>query len=306
VGEKREPTEHVLSGHKVQETHSGEVWRKAKIELTGEKDTREDMDYPPKELTMGISVEMEHTDDQEIAKQIAKDHLDEDKAYYSKLKKMESTFKKSSLGGKLGGERGLYTGYTLEQKRKFKDARESARKVEAVRQKTEGYSEEPGTREVYVDKAGITKAKVYIAHPSEAPRGRSVRRGAKGGYYYITSEQHKGSNSGTGGKQRQSKKKSSKGKGWETNTGEKRGEGNAEIPQPPDIDGAAETIHISGNGVGLALGIIEGRLVAKKLPNAETNLFIKKMEKLAGERASPEKIIDAALSVAEEEGLEVS
>ena len=226
---------------------------KAKIKLSG-KDTREDMDYPPKELTMGISVEMEHTDDQEVAKQIAKDHLDEFSDYYSRLKRMET----------------------------------------------------PGTRERYIDKAGIIKAKVYIAHPSEAPRGRSVRRGAKGGYYYITTEQRRGGEKGTAGKKQASKKKKGGGKGWETNSGEKRGEGNAEIPQPPDIEGASETIHISGDGVGLALGIIEGRLAAKKLNNAQTNLFIKKMEKLAGERATPDKIIESAIAVAEEEGLTIS
>jgi len=298
-------------------------YSKANIKSNGKKDTREDMDYPPKELHMGISVEMEHTDDPEIAKEIAKDHLDEDKEYYSKLKKMESTFKKSdeivkdkfsdnqrnpisSLGGKLGGEKGLYLNYTLEQKRNFKTAREEARKKEAIRQKTEGYdSEEPGTEEVYKDKAGITKAKVYIAHPSEAPRGRSVRRGVKGGYYYITTEQHRGGEKGTAGKQAAKKKKKGGGKGWETG-GEKRGDGAGEVQQPPDIEGASETIHISGKGVGLALGIIGGRLVAKKLPNKATQIFIKKMELLAGERAEPEKTIEAAIAIAEDEGLKIS
>ncbi len=40
--------------------------------------------------------------------------------------------------------------------------------------------------EIYVDRSGVTKAKVYIAHPGEAPTGRSVKRGNRGGYYYIT------------------------------------------------------------------------------------------------------------------------
>ena len=39
-----------------------------------------------KELEMGIEVEMEHTDDKEIAKEIALDHLIEDPKYYTKLK----------------------------------------------------------------------------------------------------------------------------------------------------------------------------------------------------------------------------
>lgn len=43
-----------------------------------------------KELNKGIKVEMEHTDDVKIAKEIAMDHLYEDPNYYSKLKKIEA------------------------------------------------------------------------------------------------------------------------------------------------------------------------------------------------------------------------
>ena len=38
------------------------------------------------EFKMGIGVEMEHTDDREIAKEITLDHLYEDPDYYTKLK----------------------------------------------------------------------------------------------------------------------------------------------------------------------------------------------------------------------------
>lgn len=43
-----------------------------------------------KELIKGIKVEMEHTNDVKIAKEIAMDHLYEDPNYYSKLKKIEA------------------------------------------------------------------------------------------------------------------------------------------------------------------------------------------------------------------------
>lgn len=43
-----------------------------------------------KQLKMGIKVEMEHTDDEKKAKEIAMDHLWEDPSYYSKLKKIEA------------------------------------------------------------------------------------------------------------------------------------------------------------------------------------------------------------------------
>lgn len=45
------------------------------------------------QLAMGIRVEMEHTDDESIASEIAKDHLTEDPDYYSKLKKIEEKMK---------------------------------------------------------------------------------------------------------------------------------------------------------------------------------------------------------------------
>jgi hypothetical protein len=63
------------------------------ISLT-ETDTRQDEDYDPEQLRMGIEVEKEHTDDEEIAKRIAKDHLDEFKDYYTRLEKMEAQAKK--------------------------------------------------------------------------------------------------------------------------------------------------------------------------------------------------------------------
>jgi hypothetical protein len=41
------------------------------------------------QLVKGIKVEMEHTDDIEVAKEIAMDHLAEDPNYYTKLKRIE-------------------------------------------------------------------------------------------------------------------------------------------------------------------------------------------------------------------------
>jgi len=44
-----------------------------------------------KQLAKGIKVEMEHTNDSEMAKEIAMDHLWEDPKYYNKLKQIEAT-----------------------------------------------------------------------------------------------------------------------------------------------------------------------------------------------------------------------
>lgn len=49
--------------------------------------------FDEKELRKGIKVEMEHTNDKNIAKNIAKDHLVEHPNYYKRLDKMENSFK---------------------------------------------------------------------------------------------------------------------------------------------------------------------------------------------------------------------
>ena len=48
-----------------------------------------DVDQIRAELEMGIEIEMEHTNDRMLAKELAKDHLWEIRDYYSRLKKME-------------------------------------------------------------------------------------------------------------------------------------------------------------------------------------------------------------------------
>lgn len=51
------------------------------------------------QLDKGIEVELEHTNDKTIAKEIAKDHIYEDPKYYDKLKTIEK-----SEGGKAGND----------------------------------------------------------------------------------------------------------------------------------------------------------------------------------------------------------
>jgi hypothetical protein len=151
----------------------------------------------------------------------------------------------------------------------------------------------------------IIKAKVYITHPSEAPKGRPVRRGNKGGYYYITNEQHKGGGDKAGsGKQAQKKKKSG-GKGWGSS-----GEGGQESapmmpPSPPDIEGAEEQIKIEGLGIGIVVAVVNGHLVTKKLNNGPTNQFLKIVEKKSGENPNVEKIVAVMIHTAQEMGLQV-
>lgn len=67
------------------------IWRIANG-LASKKGIGED-DVNPDELKMGIQVELEHTSDKQMAKQIALDHLAEIPDYYTRLKKMENQAK---------------------------------------------------------------------------------------------------------------------------------------------------------------------------------------------------------------------
>lgn len=51
--------------------------------------------FDPKQLAKGIKVEMEHTNDKSLAREIAKDHLVEDPKYYDHLLEMEKKVKKA-------------------------------------------------------------------------------------------------------------------------------------------------------------------------------------------------------------------
>lgn len=55
----------------------------------GLADKKKPSDFDPKALLKGQKVEMEHTSNKAVAKEIAMDHLTEDKKYYDKLETIE-------------------------------------------------------------------------------------------------------------------------------------------------------------------------------------------------------------------------
>jgi len=55
----------------------------------GLADRRSAKSFPEKKLVTGKKVEREHTSNEQIAEEIAMDHLTEDPKYYTKLKKIE-------------------------------------------------------------------------------------------------------------------------------------------------------------------------------------------------------------------------
>ncbi|MCF8339794.1 MAG: hypothetical protein K9I82_02380 [Chitinophagaceae bacterium] len=65
------------------------------------KDSADYIEFLKKELKKGANVEKEHTDDNNMAIKIAKDHLWEDPHYYKKLAKMET--KEATGSGSSGG-----------------------------------------------------------------------------------------------------------------------------------------------------------------------------------------------------------
>lgn len=63
----------------------------------GYADNLPDSHFDPEELSKGIRVEMEHTNDINIAKEIAKDHLAESPDYYKEIEKMEQHLEEEKL-----------------------------------------------------------------------------------------------------------------------------------------------------------------------------------------------------------------
>lgn len=66
------------------------------------------------ELEKGVAVEMEHTDDIEIAKTIASHHLQEDPKYYTKLEKIHHDEDENTVGGGVLGSNALSTKIGIE------------------------------------------------------------------------------------------------------------------------------------------------------------------------------------------------
>lgn len=60
----------------------------------GKADNKPDSDYDKDQLRKGVKVESEHTNNKAMAKEIAKDHLEEFPHYYTALIKMEKGLKK--------------------------------------------------------------------------------------------------------------------------------------------------------------------------------------------------------------------
>lgn len=79
------------------------------VAIAGLKPQKPDNEFEPEALAQGVEVELEHTEDSEIAKEIAKAHLDENDRYYEYLALMEDALKQGALA----------SGYSIETRRGF-------------------------------------------------------------------------------------------------------------------------------------------------------------------------------------------
>jgi hypothetical protein len=139
----------------------------------------------------------------------------------------------------------------------------------------------------------IAKARVYVSSADKVPEGRSAQHGARGKLYYLTTLKQ----------QTETDKKKKKKKGGAAESEDLESEHSA--PAPPDLEGAQGQVKVTGNGVGVVAGILNGKLVAKQVKNAETADFLKKVMECSG-GADPQKFIGCLKTVAKKEGLEVS
>jgi hypothetical protein len=60
----------------------------------GRSSGKKPSDFPEEQLQKGIEIELEHTSDRSLAREIAMDHLEEFSNYYEELDKMETKLKK--------------------------------------------------------------------------------------------------------------------------------------------------------------------------------------------------------------------
>jgi hypothetical protein len=149
----------------------------------------------------------------------------------------------------------------------------------------------------------IWKAKVYINSPTEAPRGRTVKRGARGGYYYITSERQQAHDKVTGQSGRHPKaRRSHKEGGWRVKEHDKR-ESDWEEPEPPDTTGADRVLIVEGEDIRFYLMDFNGNVEAWAYNNPQTKAFITLVRYCFKKRG--DDIFECVARLAHSDGLKV-
>ena len=108
--------------------------------------------FDQEQLSEGVKVEMEHTNDEKIAREIASDHLSEDPDYYKKLKTIE--VKGSDVSVKP----------VIKKSNLLKALLQPVKKSNLIKE--------------------LKKVRHYVKPGETPPEGANVQQGEKGGYYY--------------------------------------------------------------------------------------------------------------------------
>jgi hypothetical protein len=109
--------------------------------------------------------------------------------------------------------------------------------------------------------------RVYLSAGQAAPEGRDVSEGKQGGRHYTTQKP---------------------------------------IPKAPEIEGADKMVKVSGEGVGIVAGIVDGKLVVKSIKNKETGEFIKKVVACGGSEEKPGQFLACMRKIASDLELDIS
>ena len=140
----------------------------------------------------------------------------------------------------------------------------------------------------------FAKARVYLQPGQAAPEGRTVRQGNRGRSYYLTTLKQ------------QATKKKKKHWGSSGGSGGEEEENEHSAPDAPEIEGAQKMGRVTGNGVGIVAGIVDGKLIVKSLKNKETGEFIKKVIAAGGSEEKPGQFLAAMKEVAKSMDLNIS
>ena len=130
---------------------------------------------------------------------------------------------------------------------------------------------------------------------SDVPKGRSYKLGPRGGYYYLTTMKQQSL---------AHKKKQNLGGGGQSSGQEEEQEHSA--PDVPDIPHAEKMVKVSGKGVGVVAGIVDGKLIAKHTKNEATAAYIKKVIAAGGDEEHPGQFLAAMKKIGKDMDLNVS
>jgi hypothetical protein len=142
----------------------------------------------------------------------------------------------------------------------------------------------------------FAKARVYLQPGQETPEGRTIRQGTRGKRYYLTTLKQQESHS--------KKKKTGDGRGGGGGGEEEEQEHSA--PDAPVIEGAQKMVRVTGDGVGIVAGIVDGKLMVKSIKNKETGDFIKKVIACGGSEEKPGQFLACMRKIGNDMDLNVS